>query len=65
MDRKIIPNCPHAYFERDENYSIKMCDIHPEKIWGASEKDCMDCPLCPDKKWQAWRHSLHETENEE
>lgn len=52
-------NCPYAYPERDENYTLIMCRLHPEKIWGVEEKDCEWCPKCPDKDWQAWKHSLH------
>lgn len=56
----VMFDCLHRYQERDENYTLDMCDIHPEKIWGVSEKDCEKCPLCPDKDWQAWKHSLHD-----
>ena len=55
----VMFDCLHRYQERDENYTLDMCDIHPEKIWGVSEKDCEKCLLCPDKDWQAWKHSLH------
>lgn len=61
----IYDNCPYEYPERDGDCTLSMCRLHPEKIWGVEEKDCMDCPKCPDKDWQAWKHSLHETERTE
>lgn len=61
----MMRDCPYAYPERDENYTLNMCRLHPEKIWGVEEKDCEWCPKCPDKDWQAWKHSLHETEDGE
>ena len=55
----MIPKCPHAYTEREENYHLDMCRLHPEKLYGVEEKDCEWCLYCPDKEWQEWKHSLH------
>ena len=55
----MIPKCPHAYTEREENYHLDMCRLHPEKLYGVEESDCEWCLYCPDKEWQEWKHSLH------
>ena len=57
-------NCPHIIPERDENYTLNMCLMHPEKIWGVTESDCEQCPICHDKKWQEWRRSPHKASGE-
>ena len=36
-------NCPYAYPERDENYTLDMCRLHPEKLWGVTEGFCLEC----------------------
>ena len=39
----LYQNCPYAYPERDENYTLDMCRLHPEKIWGVTEGFCLEC----------------------
>jgi len=43
MSNHLHQNCPYGYFESDENYSLSMCRLHPDKIWGVSKADCMAC----------------------
>ena len=43
MSNHLHQNCPYGYFESDENYSLSMCHLHPEKIWGVTKADCMEC----------------------
>ena len=40
MSNQIHKNCPNGYYEPDENYTLDMCKLHPEKIWGVTEGFC-------------------------
>ena len=39
--------CPCGYYEREENYTLDMCEVHNEKIYGVTEADCLDCGWKP------------------
>ena len=47
MSNRLHDNCPYGYFEPDENYTLDMCHIHPEKIWGVTKTDCQECANQP------------------
>lgn len=36
-------DCPFLHFEKDENYILAMCELHPEKIYGVNDNDCLNC----------------------
>ena len=35
--------CVRLYFERDGEYILSMCPLHPEKIYGVEGKACEKC----------------------
>lgn len=38
--------CPYSYIEEDNGFphmTLTMCQLHPEKLWGMDEDECMAC----------------------